>query len=108
MVGARCYDGGDLPSWKKSKVMDIFGPWEQYDALSLEIAACYTVPCVRVPRGEVMLVNVELDSDRRIPFTVFDSLRTAHNVDVTGLAMSLTHRGNLYRAQVLHGASTVR
>ena len=85
--------------------MDMFGPWGQYDQLNLETAACYSVPSVRVPRDDVMLMNVELDSDSQIPFSAFDALRTMHSIDVSAISMSLTHRGNIYRAHVLQTAS---
>ena len=54
---------------------------------------------------DVMFMNVELDSDSQIPFSVFDALRTMHRIDVSAISMSLTHRGNLYRAHVLQTAS---
>ena len=80
---------------KTAKVIDIFGPWEQYDALTLESAANAELPEVRVLRADVLLANVQLDEQSRIPFKVFDKLRTIHDVDVSGF--SSTHRGNLYR-----------
>ena len=80
---------------KKAKVIDIFGPWEQYDALTLESAANAELPEVRVLRADVLLANVQLDEQSRIPFKVFETLRTIHDVDVSGF--SSTQRGNLYR-----------
>ena len=67
---------------KKAKVIDMFGPWVQYDELKLETAACASVPSVKVQRADVLLMNVELDGDSRIPFQVFDVLRTEWNIDV--------------------------
>ena len=89
---------------KKAKVIDIFGPWEQYDELKVETAASASVPSVRVPRDDVLLMNVELDADLRIPFAAF-ALRNTHGIDVSAISLSLTHRGNLYRAHVLQTAS---
>ena len=86
---------------KKAKVMDIFGSWEQYDELKAGAAAAVTVPGVRVPIADVLLMNVELDADSQIPFPVFDELRTSHDIDVSRISLSMTHRGNLYRAHVL-------
>ena len=80
---------------KKAKVIDIFGPWEQYDALTLESAANAELPEVRVLRADVLLANVQLDEQSRIPFKVFNTLRKTHDIDVSGF--SSTHRGNLYR-----------
>ena len=76
-------------------MIDIFGPWEQYDALTLESAANAELPEVRVLRADVLLANVQLDEQSRIPFKVFETLRTIHDVDVSGF--SSTQRGNLYR-----------
>ena len=91
---------------KKAKVIDMFGPWVQYDELKLETAACASAPSVKVQRADVLLMNVELDGDSRIPFQVFDALRTQWNIDVSAISLSLTHRGNIYRAHVLQTAGT--
>ena len=83
-------------------MIDIFGPWEQYDELKAWAAAAVTVPGVlRVPIADVLLMNVELEADSQIPFDVFDELRTSHDIDVSRISLSITHRGNLYRAHVL-------
>ena len=50
------------------------------------------------------MLNVELDADNQIPFSVFDALRTEYDIDVTAMSLSLTHRGDLYRAHVLQTA----
>ena len=92
---------GSLRPGKKAKVIDIFGPWEQYDELKLETASSASVPSVRVSRADILLMNVELDDDSKIPFAVFDALRDTYAIDVSAISLSLTHRGNLYRAHVL-------
>ena len=86
---------------EKAKVIDLFGPWVQYDELMMGTAASVTVPPVNVSRADVLLMNVELDADSQIPFTVLDALRIEHAIDVSALSLSLTHRGNIYRAHVL-------
>ena len=83
----------------------MFGPWVQCDELKLETAASASVPSMRVPRGDVLLMNVELDADSQIPFSAFDALRTEYAIDVSSISLSLTHRGNIYRAHVLQTAS---
>ena len=90
---------------KKAKVIDMFGPWVQYDELKLGAASSASVPSMLVPRSDVLLMNVVLDADSQIPFAAFDALRTAHALDVSGVSLSMTHRGNLYRAHVLQTAS---
>ena len=86
---------------KKAKVLDMFGPWEQYDVLNVASAASAFVPDRIVQRADVLLMNIELDDHQQIPFRVFDTLRLQHAIDVTAISLSLTHRGNLYRAHVL-------
>ena len=90
---------------KKAKVIDMFGPWKPYDELMMEPAASVSVSNVKVPRDDVLLMNVELDADSQIPFTVLDALRAQYAIDVTAISLSLTHRGNLYRAHVLQNPS---
>ena len=89
---------------KKAKVIDMFGPWVQYDELNLETAAFASLPNVKVQRADVLLMNIELDGDSQIPFQVFDALRTEWTIDVSAISLSLTHRGNIYRAHVLQTA----
>ena len=78
------------PPWKKANVIDMFGPWVQYDELKLETAACASVPSVKVQRADVLLMNVELDGDSKIPFQVFDVLRMEWNIDVTAISFVAT------------------
>ena len=92
-------------SGKKSKVVDIFGPWEQYDNLKLETASNISLPSMRLPCADILLMNVEVDEAGCIPFSAFDALRTQYGIDVTAITLSWTHRGNLYRAHVLQTAT---
>ncbi len=85
------------------QVLDIFGPWEPYENLSHGEASSYVMPLVICKHADVLIGNVELEHGR-IPFPVFDSLRSAHGIDTTGLSVSQTHYGNLYRAFVLMSA----
>ena len=91
----------------KRKVVDIFGPWEQYDNLQLETASNITLPSIRLPRDDILLMNVEVDNDGHIPFSAFDALRTQYGIDVSAISLSWTHRGNLYRAHVLRNATVL-
>ena len=96
--------GTSAAAGKKAKVIDIFGPWDQYDLLWMPFALYAELPDVMVLRADVLLANVQLDEQSRIPFKVFDKLRTIHDVDVSGF--SSTHRGNLYSIYVMEGIST--
>ena len=74
---------------------------EPYDDLMMESASCVSAPSMNVARDGVLLMNVELDADSQIPFTALDALRTEYAIDVTAIPLSVTHRGNVYRAHVL-------
>ena len=43
-----------------------------------------------------MMINVDLD-DAKIPYKVPDEIIDVHGIDVTGLEMSQTPNGTLYR-----------
>ena len=105
MVVSRYFIFGDTPPWKEGQGDRHILPLEQHDELKLETAASASVPSVRVPRDDVLLMNVELDADLQIPFSAFDALRKTHAIDVSAISVSSTHRGNLYRALVLQTAS---
>jgi len=90
---------------KKAKVINLFRPWVHYDELKLGAASSASVPSMVVPRSDVLLMNVVLDADSQIPFSAFDALRTEYAIDVSALSLSLTHRGNIYRAHVLQKSS---
>ena len=62
-MGPRCLTCGITPPWKKAKVIDMFGPWKPHDELMVASAAFVSVPSVKVPRDDVLLMNVELDAD---------------------------------------------
>ena len=90
---------------KKAKVIDMFGPWVAYDEQKLGAASSASVPNMLVPRSDVLLMNVVLDDESQIPFSAFDALRREHSIDVSAISLSLTHRGNIYRAHVLQSAT---
>ena len=85
----------------KTQVVDIFGAWQALATLTVDRAAEVNLPPVLVNRVNVLVINVQLDQDDRIPFSAFDQLRLKHGIDVTGLSTSMTHFGNIYRAYVL-------
>jgi len=87
---------------RKKKILDIFGGWVP----SGEISLCETqvLPSVMQPASKILAWDFqpeqEEDSDAAsllIPFSVYDHLMDVHKIDVTGLNLSSTKRGNLYR-----------
>jgi len=86
---------------RKKKVLDIFGAWIPSDHLAL--SETETLPSVMQPASKVLSWDFEPEQDDsesggvQIPFAVFDQIVDIHCIDVTGLSLSQTKRGNLYR-----------
>ena len=89
-----------MKAGKKKQIVDIFGEWTRYEQLSIEGAKNIEVSPVLIAPNAILLYNFDF-ADRLIPYDVFDHLRTRHGIDVTSLSVSLTAKGNLYRAAVL-------
>ena len=87
----------------KKKILDIFGPWTSYQALTVpEIKKC-SLPQPVVALSQILECNFDLSDAGTLPYDVFDALRIQHNIDVTGFSQSMTHKGNLYRNYALLG-----
>ena len=79
---------------------DIFAGWGPLSAR--EVApGDLSLPPVITPASSVLAGNVELDEEGCIPFENLDRLQTEHGIDVSGLSVSRTSRGNQYRAHLL-------
>lgn len=90
-------------SGTKKKLLDIFGPWKSLHALTLAECRACSLPSPVVNLADILECNFDLSADETLPYDVFDALRRQHGIDVTGLSMSSTHRGNLYRSYALLG-----
>ena len=82
---------------RKRQVRSVFGAWQSSDALLLGDLAALQLPSPWVAAADVVLFNFELDEHNQLPFQVLDELYKA-GIDTTGLCLSSTARGNLYRA----------
>ena len=86
---------------QKPLVVDVFAPWRPLESLTVEEAraaeAC--LPGVLVQKSDVLIINVDLDTDK-VPYEVFDRLRLEFHIDVTSISISATLGGNAYRAYV--------
>ena len=60
-----------------------------------ELSRAIAPDCV-VKQAEVLEINVDL-VDGKIPYNVLDQIVDVHGIDVTGLQMSQTPNGTLYR-----------
>lgn len=83
---------------RKKQILDVFGPWvpcEQVEVSSLE-----PLPPSVIKADQVCWWGFELEDGDKIPFDVLDGIMD-DGMDITGLNMSSTPRGNLYRAHRL-------
>lgn len=86
---------------RKKEVLDIFGSWAPMEDFSVAAMRQASLPNPLVNADDILEWNFDWGPDRTIPYETFDALRVRHNIDVTGLNLSLTHRGNLYRSYAL-------
>ena len=85
-------------SGKKRQMLDVFGPWTPVDIAPNRDC---TLPTPLVLVEDILECNFEWTAEGTMPYDIFDCLRRDHEIDVTGLSTSLTHRGNLYRSYAL-------
>ena len=79
---------------------DIFATWTPLSERELG-AGDVCLPPVLVSAKTVLAGNVTLDAESCITFDVLDRLNAEHGIDVSGVSLSRTARGNLYRAHLL-------
>ena len=84
---------------KCQEVRDLFGPWDAADGLPLMELPPF--PGATIQPQQVLEHNFDLEQDGSLPFSVFDELMDKHNIDVSGLTMSNTARGNQFRTHRL-------
>ena len=85
---------------KKKMVVDLFGDWAPFDTLMISEAELVDFPDITVQKADILEV-ITLTGLGTIPYTALDKLRLEHAIDVTGISLSQTHLGHLYRAHVL-------
>lgn len=83
---------------RKRLVTDVFGPW--YTADDQVVASLPALPSAVVQPCSVLEWCFELEDDC-LPFGILDKLVDVHFIDVTGLNLSSTPRGNLFRTHRL-------
>jgi hypothetical protein len=91
---------GTFKPGRKKEVVDHFGAWEPLDDRRASELQNTKLPSVEVPRGDILLPYIELE-DGCVPYKALDALRHQHAIDITGLSVACTQRGNLYRQYVL-------
>lgn len=86
---------------KKKKILDVFGTWHPvFNTVLHDLEHC-RLPEPLVDLSNVLDCNFEWTEDGTLPFDVLDQLRNVYHIDVTGLTMSRTPHGNLYRQYVI-------
>lgn len=88
---------------KKKQMLDIFGSWMDVDGFSL--SELENLPSPILHPKNVLAWGFELTESSEIPFEVLDLLLDNKGLDFTGLSLSATARGNLYRThRLMQGA----
>ena len=90
----------DFRRGRKQQTVDIFGQWRPMADLTVKEAREVEMPLVLVAVADILEYNFDLE-EGKVPFKILDSLRQHHGIDVTGLSVSQTANGNVYRAYVL-------
>ena len=84
-------------------MLDIFGSWMDVDGFSL--SELENLPSPILHPKNVLAWGFELTESSEIPFEVLDLLLDNKGLDFTGLSLSATARGNLYRThRLMQGA----
>jgi len=80
---------------RKAQVVDIFGPWGPAEALRLEDVGALPDPVVK--NQDILEWGFDLTKDHELDFETLDAVMDKHNIDITGLSLTSTSRGNKYR-----------
>ena len=80
---------------RKAQVMDIFGPWHPADSLRLDDLEPLPTPVVKTT--DVWEWGFDLTESHELKFETLDDIMDKHNLDITGLNLTSTSRGNRYR-----------
>ncbi len=92
---------GTFRSGTKRDFLDIFGTWTAVDECGVASLRKSNLPDPFVNVSDLFEWNFDWGAETTLPYETLDALRQQHGIDVTGLSMSLTHRGNLYRSYAL-------
>ena len=87
-----------LRQGRKKVILDLFGEWKPADTMTLHDLE--VLPPSIVKSDKILLWGFQLD-EGQLPFEVIDQIVDQLQIDVTGVLLSSTTRGNLYRAHRL-------
>ena len=80
---------------RKAHVMDIFGPLHPAESLRLDDLDPLPTPIVKT--SDVWEFGFDLTESHELKFETLDNIMDNHNLDITGLNLTSTSRGNKYR-----------
>ena len=89
---------------RKRTIPDLFGAWVPLDHITMKDALMLEMPDCVISPSDVLIPNIQLSADGTIPYELLDELRSQHDIDVSGLQVSRTQKGNIYRSHVLSRA----
>ena len=82
---------------KRRDIIDVFSAWTPSSMMQLGDVAESRLPNIIVNLADLLQVNVELTDDKKLPYSVFDSLWDDHLIDLTAYTYSQTSLGVAYR-----------
>ena len=85
---------------KRRDIIDVFSAWTPSSMMQLGDVAESKLPNIIVNLADLLHVNVELTDDKKLPYSVFDSLWDDHLIDLTAYTYSQTSLGVAYRTHV--------
>ena len=88
----------NMKAGRKKEVLDIFSEWRPSDTFPL--GELQPLPASVLSPKKILLWGFQLESNQ-LPFSVLDKIMDLEIADLTGLKISSTKRGAMYRAHRL-------
>ena len=89
----------NLKAGRKRNILDLFGEWSPADELA--VGEVEPLPPSVLTPSRILLWGFVLEEGTLLPFKVLDQIMDLDFVDLTGLKISSTKRGAMYRAHRL-------
>ena len=89
----------NLKAGRKKAILDLFGGWQP--TTDIPVGELEPLPPSVVSPARIRIWGFTLDSGDQIPLSILDKVQGELDIDLTGLKMSSTQRGALYRAHRL-------
>ena len=89
----------NLKAGRKKNILDLFGEWNPADELA--VGEVEPLPPSVLAPSKILLWGFVLEEGTLLPFKVLGQIMDLDFVDLTGLKISSTKRGAMYRAHRL-------